>query len=245
MKLKFDISSAALHILAMIFMLLDHMWATVLPGRAWMTCLGRIAFPIFAFMIVEGYFHTHSFKKYMLRLLIAAILSEIPFNLMYGSQVIYPYHQNVLWTFLIALSVIWLIEKIKQKGKLWLTILVSVLLTIAGVLLGLITMVDYYGAGVFTVLVFYFFHERKWWGYLGQLLLLGWLNLEVIGGLYYPVTIAGVELELLQQGFALLALIPIWLYRGRQGYHSKAFQYGCYAFYPVHCLILALLLRFS
>ena len=45
------------------------------------------------------------------------------------------------------------------------------------------------------------------------------------------------------QGLALLALVPIWLYRGRQGHHSKAFQYACYAFYPVHMLILALILR--
>ncbi|MBP8010374.1 MAG: conjugal transfer protein TraX, partial [Oscillospiraceae bacterium] len=39
---------------------------------------------------------------------------------------------------------------------------------------------------------------------------------------------------------ALLSLVPIWLYRGRQGHHSKAFQYACYAFYPVHMLILGL-----
>mgnify|MGYP000794559919 CR=1 FL=1 len=47
-----------------------------------------------------------------------------------------------------------------------------------------------------------------------------------------------------QQGFALLALVPIWLYRGRQGCHSKPFQYACYAFYPVHMLLLVLALNF-
>ena len=44
--------------------------------------------------------------------------------------------------------------------------------------------------------------------------------------------------------FALLALVPIWLYRGRQGCHSKPFQYACYAFYPVHMLLLVLVLNF-
>ena len=52
-----------------------------------------------------------------------------------------------------------------------------------------------------------------------------------------------MEFELCQQGLALLALIPIWLYRGRQGHHSKPFQYACYAFYPAHMLVLAIVLR--
>lgn len=64
------------------------------------------------------------------------------------------------------------------------------------------------------------------------------------GGLLYPVHIFGMEFEICQQGLALLALIPIWLYRGRQGYHSKPFQYACYAFYPVHMLILVLILQY-
>ena len=71
-----------------------------------------------------------------------------------------------------------------------------------------------------------------------------WVNVELLGGLMYPVRLFGVEFELCQQGLALLALVPIWLYRGRQGYHSKPFQYFCYAFYPVHMLILVLILGF-
>lgn len=105
-------------------------------------------------------------------------------------------------------------------------------------------MVDYYGAGVLTVFVFYFLHGRKWWCFLGQLAALYWLNVELLGGLMYPVQLFGMEFELCQQGLALLALIPIWLYRGRQGYHSKPFQYLCYAFYPVHMLLLVVVLNF-
>ena len=182
-KRGFDVSSAFLHIIAMLFMLLDHMWATVTPGNDWMTCLGRIAFPIFAFMIVEGYYHTHDLYKYLRRLFIFALISEIPFNLMFGAQVFYPYHQNVLWTFLIALCVIIGIEKAKEKNKLWLTILVSVLLSLLGIVVGFAGMVDYFGTGVATVLVFYFFRGRKWWCYLGQFLCLFWINWELLGGL--------------------------------------------------------------
>ena len=97
----FDISAAMLHIIAMTFMLMDHLWATLLPAQDWLTCVGRLAFPIFAFMAVEGYFHTHSFKKYILRLLLFAVLSEIPFDLMYGGTWFYPVHQNVILTLLI------------------------------------------------------------------------------------------------------------------------------------------------
>ena len=53
---RFSLSAAALHILAMVLMLMDHLWATLLPAQDWLTCAGRLAFPIFAFMAVEGFF---------------------------------------------------------------------------------------------------------------------------------------------------------------------------------------------
>ena len=241
---NFELTAAVLHINAMTHMLMDHLWATLLPAREWLTCAGRVAFPIFAFMAVEGYFHTRSFKKYILRMLLFAVLSEIPFDLMYGGTWFYPVHQNVLWTFLLSLLGVWLMEQVRKKGKTWMYLLVCVLVVPAGLVLGTLCMVDYYGVGVLTVFVFYFLHGRKWWCFLGQLAALYWLNVELLGGLMYPVQLFGMEFELCQQGLALLALIPIWLYRGRQGYHSKPFQYLCYAFYPVHMLLLVVVLNF-
>ena len=70
------------------------------------------------------------------------------------------------------------------------------------------------------------------------------VNVEMLGGLMYPIHLFGNEFEICQQGLALLALIPIWLYRGRQGYHSKPFQNLCYGFYPVHMLTLAVILNY-
>ena len=241
---NFELTAAVLHIIAMTLMLMDHLWATLLPAREWLTCAGRVAFPIFAFMAVEGYFHTRSFKKYILRMLLFAVLSEIPFDLMYGGTWFYPVHQNVLWTFLLGLLGVWLMEQVRKKGKTWMYLLVCVLVVLAGLVLGTLCMVDYYGVGVLTVFVFYFLHGRKWWCFLGQLAALYWLNVELLGGLMYPVQLFGMEFELCQQGLALLALIPIWLYRGRQGYHSKPFQSLCYAFSPVHLLLLVVVLNF-
>lgn len=241
---KMDLSAAALHILAMAFMLMDHLWATLLPAQEWLTCVGRIAFPIFAFMAVEGYFHTHNLKKYLLRMLIFAVISEVPFDLMYGGTWFYPVHQNVIWTLMMGLVGIHLMETVRKKKSTFVYILVSAIVVILGGLLGTLSMVDYYGIGVLTVFIFYFFRGRKWWCLLGQMLTLYWVNVELLGGLMYPIRLFGMEFELCQQGLALLALLPIWLYRGRQGYHSKSFQYFCYAFYPIHMLVIVLVLNF-
>lgn len=241
---RFELSAAALHIIAMALMLMDHLWATLLPAQDWLTCAGRLAFPIFAFMAVEGYFHTHSFKKYAQRLLLFAVLSEIPFDLMYGGTWFYPVHQNVIWTLLLALLGVRLMETVRKKQKTWLYLLMAALVTVIWALLGTLGMVDYYGAGILTVFIFYFFRGRKWWCLLGQLLALYWVNVEMLGGLMYPIHLFGNEFEICQQGLALLALIPIWLYRGRQGYHSKPFQYLCYGFYPLHMLALAAILNY-
>ena len=238
---QFDISSAGLHILAMTLMLCDHMWATVIPGNDWLTCIGRLAFPVFAFMLVEGYFHTRSIKRYALRLLGFAALSEIPFNLMLGNSVLFPIHQNVLWTLLIGLWMIHLNEKARASGKPVLPPLALMGSVFLGGLLGIVSFSDYNAAGVWMILVFYFFRGTSLWHRLGQLAGMYYINFEVLKGLVFPVTLGSVSMEIPQQGLAILALIPIWLYRGRKGYSSKWFQQLCYWFYPTHMLLLWLI----
>ena len=239
-KVKLETTSFSLHIMAMVFMLCDHLWGTIVPGADWLTCIGRLTFPIFAFMIVEGYFHTKNLKKYVCRLFVFAILSEIPFNLAMGSRIFYPVHQNVLWSFLISIGLIHWNEKVKEK-QLWKRVVVGLTSIGIGYVAGLITFVDFYHAGILTVLVFYFFKDRKWWCYLGQLLCLWYINFEMLGGLSYEVHIFGETHFIARQGIAVLALIPIWLYKGRQGYHSRMLQYFYYAFYPLHLLILGVI----
>lgn len=238
-KKRFEVTSFVLHLLAMAFMLCDHLWGTVVPGNDWLTCVGRITFPIFAFLIVEGYFHTKDLKAYVKRLLIFALISEVPFNLMMGG-IFNPAHQNVLWTFLIGIGLIRLIEKGKEKRtvRMWLLVGAGILL---GCVVALLGMVDYMHFGVLMVLVFYLFRPRRWWCYLGQLICLAVINLEWMGGLVYPFELFGREWLFPRQGFALLALIPIWLYRGKQGPYNQTLKYIYYGFYPVHILILGLL----
>lgn len=244
MKKHISLRSSDLHILAMAFMLCDHSWAMLFTQQRWLTCLGRIAFPIFAFMLVEGFCHTRNLKKYMGRMLVFALLSEIPFDLVYGGTPMYWYHQNVLWTLLLGLALMALIEKSRRKGKRWITALVSITVTAAAYAIGIAAKLDYFGVGIVTILVFYFFRGRKWWCFAGQFICLYYLNMELLGGYYYPITLFGHEFELIEQGLALLALIPIWLYSGEQGCHSKWFRYFCYGFYPGHLLVLYLLWRF-
>lgn len=239
-ELKFEITSFSLHIMAMIFMLCDHLWGTIVQGNDWLTCIGRLTFPIYAFMIVEGYFRTKNLKKYVGRLLIFAILSEIPFNLAMGSRLFYPIHQNVLWSFLISIGLIHWNEKVKVK-KLWKRILVGFASILIGSIVGIITFVDYYHAGILMVLVFYFFRHKKWWCYLGQFICMWYINCDMLGGLQYEMNVLSQTYFISRQGFALLALIPIWFYKGKQGYHSKTLQFIYYAFYPVHLLILGIL----
>lgn len=241
---RFGISSFVLHVLAMAFMLSDHLWATIIPGNAdWMTCLGRLAFPIFAFMTVEGFFHTKNRKRYAKRMLLFALLSEIPFNLMLSGSLIYPFHQNVLWCFLLCIGLMSLNEKAKSIGKWWIRVLTAAGTVLLGYFTGMLTMMDYMQGGVLMVLTFYFFRGKRWWQLAAQLLCMIYIN-RSLGGMVYELTLFGNIVSFPQQCFAVFALIPIWLYNGKQGYHSKWFQYFCYAFYPLHLLVLWLAMRF-
>lgn len=241
------LSSFALHIIAMVLMLCDHAWGTGVLDYAWLTWIGRIAFPIFAFMIAEGYSHTSDLKRYVGRILTFALISEIPFNLMMHGSAFYPYDQNVMWTFLIAIGCLKVVDlaihpaKPVSAAKRVVLIALAVLAVLFGYVLSIVGMTDYNSAGVLTVVMFYVFQGNRWYHRLGQLLGLYYINCVLLGGLVVPITLLGRTWEIAQQSFALFALIPIWLYYGRRGPHNKLIQYSFYAFYPVHILVLALI----
>ena len=232
-----DISSFGLHLLAMALMLCDHVWATLPNMPLWMTALGRIAFPIFAFLMAEGHAHTRDIRQYRKRLLLLAVVTEIPFNLMCSGSVMYPFHQNVIWTFLLASVSIGFVRQAQEK-KTVSSVLKACGITLLCYLAGYVLFVDYHGEGVLMVLVFYLFRGGRWWHYPAQAACLYWINVEMLKGQMLLLPLAGKTLEVPLQGLALLALIPIWLYRGRQGPHGKTVKLLNYAFYPVHMLIL-------
>lgn len=236
------ISANTLKILAVIFMVLDHMWATLISGNDWMTYLGRLTFPIFAFLISEGFIHTSNVRKYALRLLGFALISEIPFNLFYGGSWFYPYHQNVMFTLLLGLLGIILIDK-ARKEKTPKAIIKSVLLLIPVSLAAFIAFPDYGFWGYLTVIMFYLFRGFRF-AWVLQLVSMILLHLVLPEGQNIIVELFGKTFEFAIQGFAVLALIPIWLYNGKKGKGGKILQYGFYAFYPVHMIILYLIRHF-
>ncbi len=230
------LDSFKLKIIAAVLMLLDHSWVTLFPDQEWLTSVGRIAFPIFAFQTVEGFFHTHDKKNYLKRMFIFALISEIPFNLMNGG-IIYPFHQNVMFTFCLGIIMMMLLEKAKEKNRI--VFVIAVMITIpVSFLLGFLTFVDYFGYGLWTVLIFYIFRNLKY-GWIAELVGIVYINWFMIGGLVFNVPIYGHILEIPEQGIAVLALIPIWLYNGKEGPSGKAAKYFFYIFYPAHMLVLA------
>ena len=237
---KFKILNALdLKLLAMALMFCDHLWATLLPGQQWLTNLGRLAFPIFAFQIVEGYAHTHNFPKYLKRMFLFALISEIPFNLMTAGGLMNPFHQNVMFSFCLGLLLMRFLDY--MKGKPLPVYLISIAGTLfLGYLLGMATFVDYYGYGILMLLAFFLLRNVKF-GWIGLTAVMLYINGEMMGGLMLPVSLFGRTFEIYQQSFAVLALIPIFMYNGRQGSHNRVIQYGAYAFYPFHMLILALI----
>ena len=220
-------SSFALHILAMLLMLCDHLQLTLLPDLPILRCVGRLAFPLFAFMAVEGYLHTRSLKKYLLRLLMLAVISEIPFDLLVSGSVFDPMHQNVIWTIILGLCCIRAFEDISAGLKK----ILSAVVIIASLAAAIIARVDYSSAGVLTLLAFYAFRGNTVRCRLMQLLSLAFINLVLLGG---------IEFAFPYQALAVLSLPIIWLYDGSQGPHNGFIKAANYLFYPAHMLILAL-----
>ena len=116
---KLPLNSLHLKLLAAASMLIDHMGFTLFPFAQWMRCVGRLAFPIFCFLIAEGCAHTRDKKRYAVRLLLFALLSELPFNLMCTGQWFSLQYQNVLWTLLLGALVCWAMDWAKTKPEMW------------------------------------------------------------------------------------------------------------------------------
>ena len=229
------INANQLRVLAMFLMLLDHLWATLVPGNFWMTCLGRLAFPIFAFQISEGFFHSADRRRYAKRLFLFALLSEVPFDLIYGGTMLYPFHQNVMFTLLLGLLACCVIDRARRERTA--RAVLRGALSVAGLfLLSLVGMVDYGWKGVVTVVAFYLLRDFPF-AWLAQIAALVLLNIVLFKGQTIPL----LGWDFPTQGFAVLALLPIWLYNGRRGGGGKTLQTAFYAFYPVHMLVLYLL----
>ena len=222
-------SGAQLKYIAFLSMLIDHTNKALiypnLDGGAlnrlsdFFDILGRIAFPIFIFLLVEGYFHTKNKWKYLITLLVFGVISEIPFDLAASNCWFYLGYQNVFFEFLIGLTVLWGMEQAVIFGKTPLTVEAGKIFAVAlGCMAAVFIQADYDYIGIIIIAAFYEFHASR----AGRS-----LSAAVLGGL---------ETLDLNFGIGALAAIPIWFYNGKRG--NQRFKYLFYWFYPVHLMIL-------
>ena len=223
------LDGGALKCIAAALMLTDHVGAILLPEVPVLRCVGRLAFPIFAFFIAEGYAHTRNFGRYFRRLAILAVVSEIPFNLENGA-VFDLTRQNVLFTFCLALLTLRGLEALgRERGfGRWAG---CGLVLAAGFAAGELLRTDYGGWGVVTVALLQLCRDGKY-AKLWLLLAMAAVNGLGMGSLTMPVF--GGEMPI--QIFAVAALPVIWLYNGQAG--PKGLRRAFYVFYPAHLLVL-------
>ena len=222
------LSGSWLKIIAMASMLIDHVAAYILRyipafteplitighhSITWcylLRSIGRLAFPIFCFLLVEGFLHTHDRWKYGRNLFVFALISEIPWNLMHGGH-IYGWSQNVFFTLFLgflALCVVKQWEEDKQNRRLALRLL-------ALIVVGILLRCDYGSYGISFILLLYVLRHNE-------------IFRTAIGCCFLG-----------SRWIAGLAFIPIAFYNGRRGFIQGPFgKYLFYAFYPLHLLVL-------
>lgn len=224
-----------LRMIAMLCMLCDHFGRTAFPEQIWLTYIGRLAFPIFAYQLAEGYQHTRSKHKYALRLFLFALLSELPFDLMVYGTLCYWGHQNVMWTLLMGFVSIWLVDRVLACYSSIPAVTLGFLITFGCFIAATALRLDYAGLGVLQLMFFYLFliRVRCIPAAIFVTVLLNVINPE-------GSVISILILQFSSQSIATLALIPILLYKGKRGYHSKAWTWFCYVYYPIHMLILSI-----
>ena len=153
-------------------MLLDHLYATVLHDHLWLTYVGRIAFPLFAFELVQGYMHTHDLRRYAKRILLLAVLSEIPFDMVAGASFFYIWHQNVAWTLLAGLGACCCADHLLAKETAASRRVLYLLGLVGTVLLPCLLMTDYGAEGVLLILLFWFTRKGGAVNYLIQVVVM-------------------------------------------------------------------------
>ncbi|MBQ4522823.1 MAG: conjugal transfer protein TraX [Lachnospiraceae bacterium] len=185
-----------------------------------MRAIGRIAFPIFCFLLVEGFLYTRNKGKYAFRLGIFALISEIPFDLAVRNTICSFEGQNVFFTLLLGLLAMMCLEQVQKKysGKKKRCIFLCILVSVIFMALAFLLKTDYAAGGVLVIIVMYIFREDKM-----KRMALGVLTLLSCG---------------VMECFAFVNLFFIKKYNGKRG---SSLKYVFYCFYPVHLLILALI----
>ena len=207
-KQRFGINGFTLKWIAMVCMLVDHTGAVLFPQYIQMRMVGRLSFPIYCFLLVEGAVHTKNIRKYEIRLLAFAFLSEFPFDLAFYTRPDFR-HQNVFFTLFFGLLAVEQYQKQRENLNSLLTFIISISCMAAAELLN----TDYGAAGVIFILLFYALYQQA---------VLKQAAFVAVNFLLYGVSI---------QSYAGFAAFPMLLYNGQKG---PSMKYFFYLFYPLH-----------
>ena len=219
------ISQEALKAIACVTILLDHIGAMFVPTGYTLRIIGRIAFPIFCFLLAEGAHYTSNPKRYALRLAAGMLLSEIPFDLAFRERLTWQ-SQSVMVTLLLGFLTVEAIQATSHN-------LLKLLAVAAGFGLAEFAHTDYGGSGVLLVVLFSQ-SRGKWW--LQTVFVAVFACRLIYSG---AVSVFGHRVPI--EAFAVLAMIPIGLYSGKKCSSSRAIQWAFYLFYPVHLAVLMLI----
>jgi hypothetical protein len=211
----------AFHIklLALGTMFIDHIGLFFFPESFLLRTIGRISFPLFAWLIANGAYHTKNINKYFVRLFVFALISQIPYWLALRYVDPATTTLNIFFTLSIALGAIILIRKTSLQIH-W------VLIALLSAVLATVLNTDYGGFGVLSIISFYLFFKNK------GVLIFSQIVIYILMSFYFLSL--GNSLGLIQF-FGLLALIPITLYNGKPGAKMK---YLFYAIYPIHYVLI-------
>lgn len=205
-----------LKIIALSSMIIDHYGAIFHDGVDIYRIIGRIAFPIYCFLLVEGYTHTSDIKKYLKRLLIFAFISEIPFDFAFYGSINFS-HQNIFFTLSIGLITMYLLDKYEEKG------IIRAIVISGSFIIAVILAVDYSFLGIIYILLFHTFRKHT--------------KSKKIFNLAILMFLFNFVFSMWLQEFSLLALPILYLYNGELGPRNKFSQMFFYAAYPLHLLI--------
>ena len=221
-------SSFSLRLMALLAMMIDHTGLALFPDIQFFRCIGRISFPIYCFLIVQGCMHTRDIAAYFRRLALLAILSEIPYDLLTFGRVFSPQGQNVLFSLLLGLLALYSADSLREK-PLHASLMVTILCLCA--MAGNVSF-GWLGIALCLCMRCSADNRKQLAMRAGGVLLLYSLTLLLSG-----VARSWVLTSLC----ALLSLVPLLMYNGKRGWRHPAFTFAFYAAYPVHIVALVIL----
>ena len=238
------LSANTIYFIAAIAMTIDHAKHFGILTGVWPNIVGRIALPIFIYFIIEGYHKTHNLYKYATRLLIVAIISEVPFNIMCANSLYSLNYQNTIFELLISLMAVIAVQNIKHSNICNMQLIFNVFVIFSALILSEALNFDYGIHGVLLAIAFEILYNSSI-EKIGIAFSI-WLIFGILYSSTYTVSVEWLNTNLTVQSFSLLAIIPLWLYNGTKGFNltvgdcSKIdlFQYFKYLFYPAHLIVL-------